>query len=69
MHGRSTSGLYLADPTFPILSHCAVITLFKKCPSASIAVTSTLREDTIFSDLQKCIFPCNSPVFNTVQIH
>ena len=32
--------MYLADPTSPIPSHCAVIILL---PSASIAVTSTLR--------------------------
>ena len=42
-HGGSSAGSYLADPTSPIPSHCAVIILFKKCPSASIVVTSTLR--------------------------
>ena len=31
-HGGSSAGSYLADPTFPIPSHCA-----------SIVVTSTLR--------------------------
>ena len=31
-HGGSSAGSYLADPTSPILSHCA-----------SIVVTSTLR--------------------------
>ena len=31
-HGGSSAGLYLADPTFPIPSHCV-----------SIAATSTLR--------------------------
>ena len=39
-HGGSSAGSYLADPTSPIPSHCAVIILFK---SASIVVTSTLR--------------------------
>ena len=42
-HGGSSAGSYLADPTFPIPSHCAVIILFEKCPSASIVATSTLR--------------------------
>ena len=41
-HGRSSVGSYLADPTSPIPSHCAVIILFK-CPSALVVVTSTLR--------------------------
>ena len=31
-HGGSSAGSYLADPTSPILSHCAVITLFKSVP-------------------------------------
>ena len=35
-HGGSSAGSYLADPTSPIPSHCAVIILFK---SASIVVT------------------------------
>ena len=42
-HGGSSAGSYLADPTSPIPSHCAVIILFQKCPSASIVATSTLR--------------------------
>ena len=41
--GGSSAGSYLADPTSPIPSHCAVITLFKSGPTASIVVTSTLR--------------------------
>ena len=41
-HGGSSAGSYLADPTSPIPSHCVVTILFKKCPSASIVVTSTL---------------------------
>ena len=41
-HGGSSAGLYLADPTSPIPSHCAVIILFK-VSQASIVVTSTLR--------------------------
>ena len=45
-HGGSSAGSYLADPTSPIPSHCAVIILFKKCPSVSIVVTSTLRVNT-----------------------
>ena len=31
-HGGSSAGLYLADPTSAIPSHCAVITLFKSVP-------------------------------------
>ena len=42
-YGGSSAGSYLADPTSPIPSHCAIIILFKKCPSASIVMTSTLR--------------------------
>ena len=42
-HGGSGVGSYLADSTSPIHSHCAVIILFKKCPSASTAVTSTFK--------------------------
>ena len=38
--GGSNAASYLADPTSPIPSHCAIIILFK---SASIVVTSTLR--------------------------
>ena len=34
----------LADPTSLIPSHCAVIIPVSKCPSASIVVTSTLKE-------------------------
>ena len=43
VHGGSSAGSYLADPKSPIPSHCAVIILIKSVPSASIAVTSTLR--------------------------
>ena len=42
-HGGSSAGSCLADPTSPILSHCAVITVFKSVPSASIVVNSTYR--------------------------
>ena len=31
-HGGSSAGSYLADPTFPIPSHCAVIILFQSVP-------------------------------------
>ena len=31
-HGRSCAGSYLADPTSPIPSYCAVIILFKSVP-------------------------------------
>ena len=41
--GGSSASSYLADPTSPIPSHCAVITLFQSVPSASIVVTSTVR--------------------------
>ena len=37
-HGGSSAGSYLADPTSPIPSHCAVIILFQ-----SVAVTGALR--------------------------
>ena len=40
----SNAGSYLADPTSPIPSHCAVIIL---CPSASTVVTSTLTVNSI----------------------
>ena len=44
-HGGSSAGSYLADPTSPIPSHCAVITHYpvSKCCSASIVMTSTVR--------------------------
>ena len=42
-YGGSSAGSYLADPTSPIPSHCAVTILFKKCSSASIVVPSTVR--------------------------
>ena len=42
-HVGSSAGSYLADPTSPIPSHCAVIILVSKCHSASIAVTTTVR--------------------------
>ena len=38
-HGGRSAGSYLADPTSPIPSHCAV----SKCCSASIVATSTAR--------------------------
>ena len=41
-HGGSSAGSYLTDPTSPIPSHWASITLFKS-PSASTVVTSTVR--------------------------
>ena len=31
-HGGSSAGSYLADPTSPIPSHCAVTTLFQSVP-------------------------------------
>ena len=31
-HGGSSAGSHLADPTFPIPSHCAVIILFQSVP-------------------------------------
>ena len=55
-HGGSSAGSYLADPTSPITSHCAVILLFKS-PSASIAVTSTSRISTAM-DSFKAKNPC-----------
>ena len=42
-HGGSSAGSYLADPTSPIPSHCAVHYPVSKCCSASIAVTGTVR--------------------------
>ena len=41
-HGGSSAGLYLADPTSPIPSHCA-----------SVVMTSTLR----VNELLKNLFP------------
>ena len=43
-HGGSSAGLYLADPTFPIPSHCA-----------SVIVTSTLR---VKYPMQSCCPAC-----------
>ena len=40
-HGGSSEGLYLADPTSPILSHCA-----------SIVATSTVRVKLITENMQ-----------------
>ena len=40
-HEGSSAGSYLADPTSPIPSHCAVIILFK---SVKIVVTIALYE-------------------------
>ena len=37
-HGGSSAGSYLADPTFPMPLHCAVINLFK-----SVSVHQLLR--------------------------
>ena len=42
-HGGSSAGLYLANPTSPIPSHCAVIILFKSLLVHQFVVTSTLR--------------------------
>ena len=43
-HGGSSAGSYLADPTSPIPSHCAVIILFQKpLLLCTIAVTGTVR--------------------------
>ena len=42
-HGGSSDGLYLSDPTSPILSHCA-----------SIIVTSTLRVNVCVKDCVAC---------------
>ena len=42
-HGGSSAGSYLADPTSPIPSHCAVIILFQSFCRASIVVTGTVR--------------------------
>ena len=42
-HGGSSAGLYLAGPTSPLPSCCAVIILIKS-NSVSIVVTSTLRD-------------------------
>ena len=54
-HGGSSAGSYLADPTSPIPSHCAVIILFQ-CPSASIVATSTLRVNKeVFWQIQNSI--------------
>ena len=49
-HGGSSAGSYLADPTSPIPSHCAVIILFQSGPSAAIVATSTVRVNMIFRE-------------------
>ena len=45
-HGGSSAGSYLADPTSPIPSHCAVIILFQ-----SVA----LLRDTVFIHALACL--------------
>ena len=49
-HGGSSAGSYLADPTSPIPSHCAVYPA-SKCCSASIVVTSTVRVNILALDI------------------
>ena len=46
--GGSSAGSYLADPTSLIPSHCSVTVLFKKCPSASIVVTSAFGVKVVY---------------------
>ena len=41
--GGSSAGLYLADPTSPIPSHCAVIILFKSVPVHQLSWLALLR--------------------------
>ena len=51
-HGGSSAGSHIADPTYPIPSHCAVIVLFKCFPVNLIVVTtSTVRINTDIYDL------------------
>ena len=42
-HGGSSAGSYLADPTSPIPSHCAVIILFQSVAMHQYVVTGTVR--------------------------
>ena len=44
-HGGSSAGSYLADPTSPIPSHCAVTILFQSVAVHQFAVTGTLRDN------------------------
>ena len=50
-HGGSSAGSYLADPTSPIPSHCAVITLFQ---SVSVHQLSRLALQELNVDKHRC---------------
>ena len=58
-YGGSSAGSYLADPTSPIYSHCAVITL---CRSASVVVTRILRVDHCYCSQVLTTDSCDEPV-------
>ena len=42
-HGWSSASLYLANPTFPIPSHCAVIIRFSQAPGIWIFAMKGMR--------------------------
>ena len=42
-HGGSSAGSYLANPTSPIPSHCAVIILFQSVPVHQLSRLALLR--------------------------
>ena len=67
-HGGSSAGLYLADPTSPIPSHCAVITLFQ---SVSVHQLSwlALQELKTFQDWRQKSFPWYSADVPLAYIH
>ena len=46
--GESSAGSYLADPTFPIPSHCAVIILFQSVPVHQLSRLALLRVKYVF---------------------
>ena len=50
-HGGSSAGSYLADPTSPIPSHCAVIILPKGVPVHQLCVTSTFKSYVVVNEL------------------
>ena len=58
-HGGSSAGSYLADPTSPIPSHCAVSILFKSVPVHQLSWLALLRvKYPSFTSVPNCRF-CN----------
>ena len=57
-HGGSSAGLYLADSTSPIYSHCSVIILFKSVPAHKLSWLALLRVEEYLASL--CFLPVAS---------